>query len=183
VSVVLARLNLVEVPEPQMVAIPGKRFAMGRYEVTFKEYDQFAKLTWQRLPPDQGRGRGNLPVGSVSWEDGVAYAKWLSKATGKNYRLPTENEWVYAATSGGKEEQWPGTSREEELSDYAWYNDNSTGQPHAVGEKKPNRFGLYDMSGNLWEWVQDCADNPRLGECSQRLLHGGSWYNSPDLLR
>ena len=83
VSVVLARLNLVEVPEPKMAVMSGKRFAIGRYEVTFKEYDQFAKLTWGRLPPDQGWGRGDRPVSSVSWEDAVAYAKWLSKATGK----------------------------------------------------------------------------------------------------
>ena len=182
-SLVLARLNLLHVTEPKMVHIPGKSFAIGRYEVTFDEYDQFAKLTWQRLPLDQGWGRGDRPVSSVSWEDGVAYARWLSKATGKKYRLPTDDEWVYAASRGGKDEHWAGTSRIAELSEYAWFNENSDGKTQPVGGKKPNGFGFYDMSGNLWEWVQDCGDNPQLGDCGQRFLRGGSWYNGPELLR
>ena len=178
VSVVLARLNLVEVPEPKMAVMSGKRFAIGHYEVTFKEYDQFAKLTWGRLPPDQGWGRGDRPVSSVSWEDAVAYAKWLSKATGKNYRLPTEEEWEYAATSGGKDERWSGTSRAAELSDHAWYMDNSDEKTHPVGGKRPNGFGLYDMTGNVWEWVQDCWPD----DCRFRVVRGGAWNNSPEVL-
>jgi formylglycine-generating enzyme required for sulfatase activity len=178
VSVVLARLNLVEVPEPKMAVMSDKRFAIGRYEVAFKEYDQFAKLTWGRLPPDQGWGRGDRPVSSVSWEDAVAFAKWLSKATGKNYRLPTEEEWEYAATSGGKDERWSGTSRAAELSDHAWYLDNSDEKTHPVGGKRPNGFGLYDMTGNVWEWMQDCWPD----DCRFRVVRGGAWNNSPEVL-
>jgi hypothetical protein len=181
VSVMLARLNLVKVSEPRMVTISGKQFAIGRYEVTFEEYDQFAKLTGRRSPSDQGWGRGDRPVSSVSWEDAVAYARWLSKATGKNYRLPTEDEWEYAATSGGKDEQWSGTSRAAELSDHAWYSDNSNGKSQPVGQKKPNGLGLHDMTGNVSEWVQDCWP----GNCGFRVIRGGAYFNTPetDVLR
>jgi hypothetical protein len=178
VSVMLARLNLVKVPEPRMVTISGKQFAIGRYEVTFEEYDQFVKFTGRRSPPDEGWGRGDRPVSSVSWEDAVAYAKWLAKTSGKNYRLPTGDEWEYAASSGGKDEQWSGTSHAAELSDYAWYKDNSNDKTQPVGRKKPNSLGLHDMSGNVWEWVQDCWP----GDCRFRVVRGGSWNNSPEVL-
>ena len=83
------------------VTIP-KSFELGKYEVTFNEYDQFAYATGQQLPADQGWGRGRRPVINVSWYDAVAYAQWLSKRTGKNYRLSTEAEWEYAARAGSE---------------------------------------------------------------------------------
>ena len=142
-SVVMARLYLVSVAEPEMVIISGgsyrqgdirgqgskeeqpvrqvtiKPFAMGKYEVTFQEYDWYVELTGGGSPHDQAWGRGKRPVINVSWNDAVTYAKWLSQATGKRYRLPTESEWEYAARSGGKDETWAGTSDEEQLHDYA----------------------------------------------------------------
>ena len=85
----------------------NRPFAIGRYEVTFEEYDRFAAATGRELPDDEGWGRGRLPVINVSWNDAVEYAKWLSAQTGKRYRLPSEAEWEYAATKrNGKEERW-----------------------------------------------------------------------------
>lgn len=169
-------------------------FALGKKEVTFDEYDRFAIAEGWPLPSDQGWGRGRRPAVNVSWEDAKAYVDWLSKATGKRYRLPTESEWEYAARSGGKDDIWAGTSDEGQLKGYAVYRANRT---EAVGEKKPNGLGLHDMSGNVWEWVEDCwhenyKDAPTDGSawldaggggCGQHVVRGGSWFNSPGLLR
>jgi formylglycine-generating enzyme required for sulfatase activity len=174
----------------------NRPFAMDRYEVTFEEYDKFVAATGQELPDDLGWGRGQRPVIKVSWNDAVEYAKWLSAQTGKGYRLPSEAEWEYVARSGGKEERWAGTSREQELGKYAWYQANSGGKTQPVGGKDPNGLGLYDMSGNVWEWVQDkWHENyeggaptdgrawSEVGGRGQRVYRGGSWGTSPEHLR
>jgi formylglycine-generating enzyme required for sulfatase activity len=165
----------------------SKPFAIGKYEVTFDEYDRFARATGRRLPDDSGFGRGRLPVINVSWDDAVAYCQWLSRLTGVTYRLLTEAEWEYAARSGGKEERWAGTSSEAELGEYAWYEKNSGERAHPVGQKKPNGLGLHDMSGNVWEWCQDWyGEYPTdavtapagPGSRSYRVIRGGGWYYS-----
>lgn len=161
-----------------------KSFAIGRYEVTFEEYDEFARATGRQVPNDMGWGRGRRPVIYVSWEDAGAYATWLSEQTGKRYRLPTEAEWEYAARGGERGERWAGTSEEMNLREYAWYDKNSGMQTHPVGEKKPNGFGLYDMNGNVWEWtsslhepypyhVDDGRESPETK--GQRVVRGGFW--------
>ena len=169
-------------------------FAIGKYEVTFEEYDRFARSTGRDLPHDEGWGRGQRPVINVSWNDAVEYTKWLSAETAQRYRLLSEAEWEYAARSAGKEEKWAGTSREEELNKYAWYDANSGDKTQPVGSKNPNAFGLYDMSGNVWEWVQDCWHNnydgaptdgsawgrENDGDYSLRVIRGGSWYSIQD---
>lgn len=109
---------------------------------------------------------------NVSLADALEYANWLSEQTSKRYRLPTEAEWEYAARSGGKEERWAGTSRDEELGEYAWYQANSGGKTQSVGGKKPNSIGLYDMSGNVWEWVQDWLNKNYEGAPSD----GRAWF-------
>jgi formylglycine-generating enzyme required for sulfatase activity len=180
-------------------AIPSRQvtikpFAVGRYEVTFEQYDQFALATGRQLPSDSGWGRGRRPVISVSWRDAVDYATWLSQQTGKRYRLPTESEWEYAARNGGKDETWAGTSKKDQLKEYAVYDTKGT---EPVGSKQRNGIGLYDMSGNVWEWVEDCWHGNYTGaptdgsswleagggNCSQRVLRGGSWLNKPSSLR
>jgi formylglycine-generating enzyme required for sulfatase activity len=132
----------------------------------------------------------NCPVENVTWDDAQLFIHILNERTGKTYRLLTEAEWEYAARSGGRREKWAGTSRQSELGDYAWYSGNSGGQPHPVGLKKPNGLGIYDMSGNVWEWVQDtyrsdaysfhCKKNPiYTGIGSGHAFRGGSWYYNP----
>lgn len=139
-------------------------------------------------------GYEDYPVACVSWHGATEFTKWVSEKTGCNYRLPTEAEWEYAARSGGKQEKWSGTSHETKLGDYAWYADNSINKTHPVGQKKANAFGLYDMSGNIWEWVQDwyegdyyqkSQDNNPEGPLkgSSRVVRGGSCDNSSKVLR
>ncbi len=173
------------------------KFGIGRFEVTFEEYDRFAAATNRPLPRDEGWGRGSRPVINVSWEDAATYAQWLSEKTGNRYRLPTETEWEYAARKGGKNEIWAGTSKKDHLADYAWFNTNSTGRTQPVGIKNPNGLGLRDMSGNVWEWVQDCWHETYTGaptngtawleagggNCGMRLIRGGAWTNYPMFLR
>jgi formylglycine-generating enzyme required for sulfatase activity len=157
-----------------------KPFAMGNFEVTFEEYDRYMELTVGQLPSNERSVHKKRPVNNVSWKDAVSYAKWLSSATGSAYRLPTEAEWEYAARSGGKNQTWAGTSDEKQLKDYAVYDVMNT---EDVGGKKPNDLNLYDMSGNVWEWVQDCYDKVGEDKCGQRVARGGSWSYKPKDLR
>ncbi|MCP4695932.1 MAG: formylglycine-generating enzyme family protein, partial [Gammaproteobacteria bacterium] len=195
--------------EPEMVLIPGGVFMMGdiqgkghsnkkpvhevtlddfyigKYEVTFAEYDLFAKAAGMEKPNDRGWGRGNRPVINVSWHDATAYAKWLSDQTGHAYRLPTEAEWEYAARAGS-ETAYAFGNDENRLGEYAWFYKNAGKKTHRVGKKKANAWGLYDMHGNVWEWVRDWYGNypaeaqtnptgPDTG--SRQVVRGGSWLN------
>jgi formylglycine-generating enzyme required for sulfatase activity len=118
----------------------------------------------------------------------------MSQRDGVVYRLPTEAEWEYAARSGGKGEKWAGTSDERELGDYAWYYNNSQYRSHPVGEKKPNGLGLYDMTGNVWQWMSDWyadqyyAESPKdqpQGPATGRrhTLRGGYWGDLAGFVR
>ncbi|NGZ95285.1 MAG: hypothetical protein CV089_03975 [Nitrospira sp. WS110] len=205
-SIVLARLHAVSLAEPEMVKISGgasyrltdgrsprkvtiSPFAIGKYEVTFEEYDRYVELAGVRSPDDATWGRGKRPVINVSWHDAKAYARWLSQASGKRYRLPTESEWEYAA---GKADFWNATYKAGKLKNYAVYDTDKT---EPVGEpRQANSHGLYDMIGNVWEWVEDCwhennNDAPPDGSawlgggsmgrgysnCDSRMLRGSSW--------
>ncbi len=183
---------------PQHEVTIAYAFEIGKYAVTFDEYDVFAKVTGRKLPPDHGWGRGNRPVINVSFEDAQAYVQWLSQETGKQYRLPTEAEWEYVARAGSTTDYWWGDDigRNNAVCDGCgsqW--DNRQTAP--VCSFKPNPFGVYDTAGNVWEWVQDCwhenYDNAPVdgsawntangGDCARRVVRGGSWDYDPQNLR
>ncbi len=181
----------------RLVRIP-KSFAIGRYQITFEDYDHFASATSRQLPDDEGWGRGRQPAINVSWEDALKYAKWLSEQTGKRYRLPTEAEWEYAARAGTETKYWWGNEIKPGMANFQGADNRWAGkQTSPVGSFQPNPFGLYDTAGNVWEWVEDCwhenyngapTDGSAWkekggGNCGQRVLRGGSWYYGPETLR
>lgn len=158
-------------------------FYIGKYQIT---QGQWNKVMGENPSNFSNRG-DNCPVEQVSWNDVQEFIRTLNAQSGKNYRLPTEAEWEYAARSGGKAEKWAGTSNELSLGDYAWCSDNSGNKTHPVGKKKPNSLGIYDMTGNIWEWCSDWYGDEYYGESprdnpggpssgSERVLRGGSWY-------
>ena len=218
---------------PRMVVLPGGSFEMGSEsgdkdekpahavtisrpvafaltEVTFAEYDQFAKATGRALPADEGWGRDNHPVINVSWDDATAYTQWLSVQTGAKYRLPTESEWEFAARAGTQTSRYWGDDpdmacqfaniADRTLKSNLAYNrpiheceDNHV-RTSPVATFTPNSFGLHDMLGNVWEWTGDCwnstyAGAPEdgsawlVGDCSVRAIRGGSWLAFPKGVR
>ncbi len=168
-------------------------FAIGKYQVTFDDYDKYCEATGAKKPDDECWGRGKRPVINVSWNDAQKYCQWLSEQTGRHYRLPTEAEWEYACRAGSTT-KWCCGDDESQLKDYAWYDKNSDSKTHPVGEKKPNKFGLYDMHGNVWEWCEDSWHEnyngaPTDGSAwknyneNKSLLRGGSWDDSANYCR
>ncbi len=163
-------------------------FAMGRYPVTFAEYDYFCEATNRKKPYDRGWGRDNRPVICVSWYDAVAYTEWLSEETGQQYRLPTEAEWEYAARAGTETDYWWGNDIDKTKANY----NRNLGHTSPVGDYDANPFGLYDTSGNVWEWT--CSEyeekyNGKEKQCviknnnKNGVLRGGSWGNDPRFVR
>jgi formylglycine-generating enzyme required for sulfatase activity len=142
-------------------------FYIGRYEVTQGQWKAIKSRN-----PSSNKKSDMHPIEDVSWNDVQDYIKELNQKTGRSFRLPTEAEWEYAARSGGQREKWAGTNNESELGNYAWNNDNSGRETHPVGQKRPNALGLYDMTGNVWEWVGDWYDNSYYKE-SARSNPGG----------
>jgi len=133
-------------------------FLISKFEVTFQQYDKFCEETGRKKPADEGWGRGSRPVINVSWKDAVAFTEWLSQKSGRKFRLPSESQWEYAARAGKTNPYWWGTQKEKNMAncfdcDSEW--DNLSTAP--VGSFKPNPWGLYDMNGNVSEWVFDKA--------------------------
>jgi|AntRauTorckE5430_2_1112549.scaffolds.fasta_scaffold03017_4 formylglycine-generating enzyme required for sulfatase activity len=157
-------------------------FYMSKYEVTQKQWRDIMGTN-----PSYFKNCDNCPVKQVSWNDIQDFIKKLNAKTGKNYRLPTEAEWEYAAR-GGQSYKYAGSDN---IDNVAWYTSNSGSKTHPVGQKSANGYGLYDMSGNVWEWCQDtwhenynnAPTNGTAwltgGDNSRRVLRGGSW-NSDD---
>ena len=166
----------------------GKAFYMGRYEVTQKE--------WREVMGDNPSGfKGDdMPVEMVSWNDVQEFIRKLNEKEGTDkYRLPSEAEWEYACRAGTTTRYSFGDS-ESRLGDYAWYDDNSGSKTHSVGKKKPNPYGLYDMHGNVWEWVQDKGHSDydgaptdgsawESGDGANRVYRGGSWGHNAGYCR
>jgi len=188
---------------PQRTVRIGYEFAVGKYEVTWDDWEMCV-ADGGCVPEgveseggDEGWGRGNRPVINVNWDDAQSYIDWLNLRTGltgrpDRYRLLTEAEWEYAARSGSQA-RWGYGDDEGQLETYAWFKSNSDAT-RPVGGKAANGFGLHDLHGNVWEWVDDCyassyVDEPSDGSaratenCSYRVLRGGSWFNTPLYLR
>lgn len=193
----------------------GKAFAMGKYEVTFDEWDACSADGRCPKVSDDDLGRGSRPVINVRWTDAKAYVAWLSEKTGKTYRLPSESQWEYAARAGtqtpwfwGEAEDTFGSriackfanthdeSGKAAHPNYVWSNhkcDDGFGETAPTGKYQPNGFGLYDMLGNVREWVEDChgeyKDAPADGSarvvdvCEKRIVRGGAWIDGPSTTR
>ena len=172
-----------------------RAFYLGRYEVTYDEWDAcVVDRGCKYRPDDAGAGRGRRPVTDLDWNDAKAYLAWLSVKTGKTFRLPTESEWEYAARAMTTTSYPWGRSMEKDRANCA----GCTSEPHnkaiEVGSFKPNAFGVYDMAGNAAEWVEDCWSDGYRGApadgsavikqaCGQRVLRGGSFNNDVKYLR
>ena len=173
-----------------------KPFASGKYEITFAEWDACAADAGckNKQPSDEGWGRGRHPVVNVSWNDAKEYVVWLSGKTGKPYRLLTEAEWEYAARAGSTGKYAFGETLDAKQAKFST-GKQGVGETAEVGSFPANAWGLHDMHGNVWEWVEDCylpgydgasADgSPRSGPgCgANRVLRGGSWDYKPEDLR
>ena len=188
---------------PQHKVTFERPFAVGRFAVTFAQWDACANDggCGSYLPKDEGWGRGDRPVINVNWNDAQAYVKWLSEKTGKQYRLLSEAEREYVTRAGTKGAFWWGASISPEQANYngrSTYNNGSTGkyrqQTVPVKSFEPNPWGLYQVHGNVWEWVEDCWNENyhnapsngsawTTGTCTYRVLRGGSWINDPQNLR
>jgi formylglycine-generating enzyme required for sulfatase activity len=172
-----------------------RSFYIGRYEVTFDEWDAcIADKGCTYRPDDRGAGRGRRPVTNVDWNDAKAYLAWLSQKTGKTYRLPTESEWEYVARASTTSAYSWGRSIEKDRANCAGCTSERHNNTIEVGSFKPNDFGVYDMAGNAAEWVEDCwsegyrgapddgSASPKKG-CPARVLRGGAFNNDPKYVR
>jgi formylglycine-generating enzyme required for sulfatase activity len=185
-------LNFEERPQ-HPVNLPV--YAIGKYEVSFAEYDRFAQATGRSLPHDEGWGRNDRPVINVTWRDAEAYARWLSEQTGHVYRLPSEAEWEFAARGDTTSAfWWDGVTSNNPANCFdcgsRW--DGTITAP--VGSFQANKFGLHDTSGNAEEWTADCfhpnyQNAPSDGSawqspgCTRRVARGGSYTSPLDSVR
>jgi formylglycine-generating enzyme required for sulfatase activity len=187
--------GLISADETPRHAVTVPTFAMSINEVTFAEYDMFAKSTGRKQPDSNGQDRKNHPVSNVSWDDALAYTKWLSKQTGKKYRLPSEAEWEFGARAGQRTTYWWGTTKGiGNAHCFDCGSDLNTSKTAKVGSYKSNQFGLNDTAGNLYEWVHDCyhrnyTDAPDDGsawdggDCSVRIVRGGAFRSPASSMR
>ncbi len=184
-------------------------FAISKYEVTFNQYQVFASATGRAIPNDNAWGKGERPVININYTDAQAYVTWLSSQTGRHFRLPTEAEWEYAARAKSLS-LFSFGNQAEKICDYANVADITAteqgkhwqvtgcndGQLYTavVGSYRPNNFGLYDLSGNLWEWTADCWNDTyqgapvdgsqwKSGDCSRHPIRGGSYQQKAESAR
>jgi formylglycine-generating enzyme required for sulfatase activity len=204
------------IPLPEMVFVEGGTFMMGAteeqvedayksekpaHQVTLDSFEigkyEVTQAQWQAVMshnPSHFKNHPEYPVEQVSWYDVQEFIQKLNSITGKTYRLPTEAEWEYAARGGNKSRGYKYAGTTNDLDAYAWYDGNSGDKSHPVGQKSPNELGIYDMSGNIWEWCQDYYDadyykssptkNPlNSKKSSYNVFRGGSWNINSQLCR
>jgi formylglycine-generating enzyme required for sulfatase activity len=182
--------NALSDEKPQHRVQITKPFYLGAYHVTVGQFRNFVedasyqteaekandKDTWRNAFPAQ---TDEHPVVNVSWNDAAAFCQWLSRKEGMSYRLPTEAEWEYACRAGTATRFSFGDD-EKDLGEYAWYEKNSGGSTHPVGQKRPNGFGLFDMHGNAWQWCMDCYGEDYYAASA---ADDGSWFRDAGLCR
>jgi formylglycine-generating enzyme required for sulfatase activity len=160
-----------------------KAFRLSKYDVTFTQYDAYAKATNRPLPEAWRCGRGECPVGDVSWTDAHGFIEWLNQKTSLKFRLPTEAEWEYAARAGTQTLYWWGNQ------DDASRRIGAEADLAVVGSKPPNAWGLFDMIGNVQQWTEDCGNDTfdgaptdgsawLSGKCGLRIIRGNIWDSS-----
>jgi len=173
-------------------------YYISKFETTVKQYREFCTATGKPMPAspkqewyqehDQAKQwvwKDNNPITNVSWNDAIAYVKWLSEKTGKSYDLPSEAQWEFAAKGGTLSKQYK-YSGSDNINEVAWYDETTYERgPMPVGRLKPNELGIYDMSGNAWEWCKDYYAKYKPGKFKNpegptkglyRVIRGGSWY-------
>ncbi len=204
--------GLADVDEQKEHNVNLNTFEISKFEVTVWEWKQFIKANKMKMPEKPTWGwQDNYPINGVTWNEAIAYCNWLSKKeklqpvytkkgpnfvcnfNANGYRLPTEAEWEFAAKGGASSKSFK-YSGSNNLDDVAWHKGNSKGTPHTVGTKLPNELGVYDMSGNVWEWCWDWynkdfyklekGDNPKGPEMGERRsVRGGSWDSQQNYVR
>jgi len=187
---------------PQHTVMMSEPFAVGRFSVTFDEWDAcLADGGCDGYRPNDEWGRGRQPVINVSWVDAKSYAAWLSRKTGRTYRLLSEAEREYVTRAGTTTPFWWGSSISASQANYDGSSSYRGGSKSEYRQKtvpvdsfRPNPWGLYQVHGNVWEWVEDCNHDSYAGaptdgsawlsgDCTSRIVRGGSWYSDPRFLR
>ena len=204
--------NSADNDEQKEHSVTVKDFEICKFEITVWQWKEYVKANKLKMPLKPTWGwQDNYPINNITWYEAIAYCNWLSKRekldlvysqngpnvtcdfTKNGYRLPTEAEWEYAAKGGNKskETRYSGSNNQDEI---AWHKANSNASPHTIGTKLPNELGIYDMSGNVWEWCWDWYNkdyykvedgkNPRgpvMGE--RKSVRGGSWDSKLNYMR
>jgi formylglycine-generating enzyme required for sulfatase activity len=180
---------------PQRLITFAKPFAVSKFAVTFADWDACVSVGGCPHVSDSGFERGTRPVINLRWDEAQQYAAWFSKVTGRPYRLLTEAEWEYAARAGSATAYFWGDQIGQGNANCNQCGSQWDGwQTSPVGSFKPNTFGLYDMAGNVWQFVQDCYHDDYngaptdgsvwiIGDCHRPVVRGGSWGNAPQNLR
>lgn len=176
-----------EANEQPVHAVTLKGFSIAKTETTVLQWRTFCNATGREMPEKPSWGWNDThPIVNVSWNDAVEYCDWLSDKTGNMYSLPTEAQWEYAARGGSLSKGFK-FSGGQSMDAVGWFKPNSKEQTSPVAEKRPNELGLYDMSGNVWEWCRDwfgdytatAQTNPKGPTSGQdRVLRGGSGYDA-----
>ena len=167
-------------------------FYVSKFEITAKQWRACVSVNKCVIPKGYAKTSDDMPMTHVTWDQAQAYVQWLS-TKGTQCQLPTEAQWEYAARAGSESEYFFGADKLN-LGIYAWHQGNSNKEVHAVGQKKPNNFGLFDMYGNVAEWTADRwnptfkgapqDDSPwNTGDLSMRVLRGGHWMSAVENLR